>query len=1340
MIHSQPSRRSCRRAAWAIPLLLAVAVSGASAQPPTVNGLFHGDGDNTRYAPYATSNGGSVLYSYYDAPTTTLYVALVVSHAVNDLVCSPKDNTAYTASATPPWGGHRSCKRASDSEFASFTFECAPGSPRSWSWQQALSCAQTAGPPPSNWVSDTSCGPSTGTWPPGIVATSSFVTNVNTYQNAVTPRGWNLYAFGTDIDTGWKSPFLTSAPDNVTAVPGYPTYSGGNFQWEWSMVYEWSINVGPTGINCGNQTIFFVTGLSHHSPPKSGAQNDPFPPPTGDSTFSDWGDLPSSYNTLKSSGGARHYLKVSGPYLGQGILAEQDGRPSADANAEGSEEDGVTANVTSNWIAGLTRTITVNVANAPSGALLGGWFDWNGDGDVADPGEFFSWNVIQGTNVLNVTVGTVFNFLTNTLYARFRLFSSGATAPGGSLDQADFAGTATDGEVEDYSYQPASLPVTLAAFTSERTPGGELTVRWQTASETDNVAFELWGQVAGKWEVLTDLIESQSGSSGLPQTYEARIPAPEGLAALQLVDYDIRGRLERFGAFSVGERVGDFQPVRTIDWRGPRARRAERLGELGFADTTSRLAAKVARGGDGVAPESARWKKLRSGEPVHGMATRSHGDSAITVETETRGARGASPAPSAVTVATGPLTHVAVTAPGIQRVTYEALRDGGLDLAGVTAGDIAVTWRGAPVARWIGAKGGFGPGAVIEFLGRPPAGADALYIDANLYQISVDRSRARDAATIGQGKAKSVSPSYLRESWTDRPTLYHHQSPTGDPWVERTVLARGGQPTVVTLDLPVAGPVLAGPSRLSVGLGGITDLADLRDAGGRVIPEHNVEVWLRGPSSGFVHVATASASGQSDWKIEATIPAGVLAAGLNQVELRFSTDYLFSLVVVDRYGVRYPSPYRGPALDFAPDRGASGYLIDGFATPAVAAYAEGADGSLTRIDTRVETRVAPAGAGYAVELRQMDAKRFWVTAAPHAPAVFTTAAPPDLLSGPADLVVIAGSSFVGSQALDDYVANRAALDPIVVDVEDVYNAVGFGMALPSAITDYLAARDAIHPFTHLQLVGTDCYDRLNHVSQCLSYVPLPTARVGASIYTPSQNRLIDLTGDGIGDKAVGQFSVRDESELATIVGKGAAWEASGLPFTESALLIAEETDGVHDFRAQIERLDGGLGWSDTETIRLAAHPNIQTARDAMRSALDRGRAVTVFSGHSSSTVWGFRGLLTPSSAAALTNAGRPTIMVPLACETTYDISPSANVLGHQLLFAGDQGALAISGAVALSSLHENERMADQVLAGLEAGLTLGEAVQAGRRALGSSNLELQDNWITQGDVAIGLRP
>jgi hypothetical protein len=481
-------------------------------------------------------------------------------------------------------------------------------------------------------------------------------------------------------------------------------------------------------------------------------------------------------------------------------------------------------------------------------------------------------------------------------------------------------------------------------------------------------------------------------------------------------------------------------------------------------------------------------------------------------------------------------------------------------------------------------------------------------------------------------------------------------------------------------------------------------------------------------------VADASTSGQQDWTIEAVLPPGLLQPGTNRVQLRFTTPYFFSLVVVDRYGVEHPAPYHGPTLDFAADPTAQGYLVTGFASPGVVVYAEAADGGLTRIDPRVSA----AAGGYAAEIRPFDAERFWVTDRPHAPAVFTTAAPPDLLAGAADLVVVAGSSFVGTAALDDYLAQTADLRPVVIDVEDVYNAVGYGMALPGAITDYLAARHAVHPFTHVQLVGTDCYDRRNYISSCISHVPLPTAAVGPTLYSPSQNRLVDLDRDGVGDAAVGQFSVRDESELGTIVAKGESWHASGLSAARSALLVAEETDGVHSFADQIERLRGRLGWSDTQVLDMSAHPAIGTARAALKSALDGGRSLTVFSGHSSPVVWAFRSLLTAGSVATLANAGRPTLMVQLACESTYDVSPNANVLGHQLLYGGDRGAVAISGAVALSSLADNERMARHVLDGLNGGLSLGEAVLAGRRALGTDFQELQDNWLTQGDVTTRL--
>lgn len=1328
-----------------------IAASPAALSQPVVNGLYWGDGDNTRYQLYATSEHGSQLFTYLDIVNTTLYVVLVVNQPnTNDNVCS--DEKAYQQSAG--WPNKRGCDRMTDSEFAAFTLACAPGSDNEWSWQQPYACASgtDANGVPNNWVSNSTCGPGSDAvdWPPGVEASSStsFVWSVNNYQSAApATRAWDLYNGTNGSNVGaWKSPFLTSAPSDVTAVPGYDTYSDGDgnglfYEWEWPMVYEWSVDLGPGGANCGGEGIFVVTGLSHHSPAKNSDENDDFDDPPEDTRFSDWGDLPDSYGT---SGGPSHYITVNGPYLGADLQPELDGSPTNDATGDGSEEDGVVADLDDTWTDGSTASIDVTVSNAPVGAILAGWFDWNGDGDVDDPGEYFTWTVSEGVNTLTLTVGGGFDPQTDDLYARFRIFSSGAAAPDGDLTQADSIGTATDGEVEDYYYPANSLPVSINAFSSSFAGGG-LAVSWQTATETNNVGFELWGQgYDGEWRTLTDFIGSKGMNSALPQSYEEVVSGGSDIAALALVDYDTRGRPERFGPFTPGESYGEVQPVERIDWEGPRVRRQQRLLARGFVDMSARgqsdgagkgrkVGHHKASRGSANAPIAAfsnrtRYRKLAPGSSGNGSGQGNRPE-AIAVDISD------SSNTETITLETGSLTHVEVTEPGIQSVSYESLRDGGLDLAGVRHGDIAVTWKGQPVARLIDGSGGrFGSGHSIEFIGRPPQGDDALYIDASLYQVSIDRSRARDAGRIGKGRVRNASESYQAVSLVDSPVTYNQQSPTGDPWVEQNVLLTSSK--TVTLEVPVTGPVADGPASLVVGLGTITDLPAIEGAGGE-LPEHNVDIALRrvGDNSVPVPVTSSSTSGQQNWEITADLPAGLIQAGTYELVLRFHTDYQYSLVTIDRYGIVYSAPYQGPRLDFATDREAEGYRVEGFDSDSIVAYAEGVDGSLLRVDPRIDR----TNGGYTAELRQVDAARIWVDEAPHTPDVFTTQAPGDLVDMPAGLVVIADSSFIGATALEDYVQSKGEFNPVVVDVEDIYNSVGHGMALPGAVNDYLKAREALHPFTHVQLVGTDCYDRLNYISSCISFIPLPNARVGVNIYSPSQNRLVDLDGDAVGDKPIAQFSVRDTSELETIVAKAASWRAN-VAGNQSALLVADNSDGTNDFLGQIKRLDGRIGWQDTDVLDMVEHSAVSTARDAFNSSLAAGRALTIFSGHSGPTVWSFRGLLTANTAKTLDNTGKPTMMVPLACETTYDISPNANVLGHQLMYAGDRGALAITGAVSLSSLDDNELMANHIIDGLKSGDTLGEAIQSGRDALGAAFRTLHDNWITQGDVTARLSP
>ena len=106
----------------------------------------------------------------------------------------------------------------------------------------------------------------------------------------------------------------------------------------------------------------------------------------------------------------------------------------------------------------LDAGVTVNVQNAPSGAKLDAWMDFNGDGSWGGPGEqiFASQAVVNGDNALTFDVPSW--ALSGTTYARLRLSTAGALG---------VTGSASDGEVEDYE-NSRRLPIGSVGQISER--------------------------------------------------------------------------------------------------------------------------------------------------------------------------------------------------------------------------------------------------------------------------------------------------------------------------------------------------------------------------------------------------------------------------------------------------------------------------------------------------------------------------------------------------------------------------------------------------------------------------------------------------------------------------------------------------------------------------------------------------------------------------------------------------------------------------------------------------------------------------------------------------------
>jgi hypothetical protein len=150
----------------------------------------------------------------------------------------------------------------------------------------------------------------------------------------------------------------------------------------------------------------------------------------------DFGDAPEPYPTLLADNGARH--EAVGPMLGATRASEADGLPALDADGDGSD-DGVTFGTLR--VGQLGASVVVNVQNAPAGAKLDAWIDFNGDGNWGGPGEQILANAVvtNGLNVLTFDVpGSTFSGVT---YARVRISSIGSLS---------YVGAALDGEVEDY--------------------------------------------------------------------------------------------------------------------------------------------------------------------------------------------------------------------------------------------------------------------------------------------------------------------------------------------------------------------------------------------------------------------------------------------------------------------------------------------------------------------------------------------------------------------------------------------------------------------------------------------------------------------------------------------------------------------------------------------------------------------------------------------------------------------------------------------------------------------------------------------------------------------------
>ncbi len=224
----------------------------------------------------------------------------------------------------------------------------------------------------------------------------------------------------------------------------------------------------------GNGAVNFadysVIGSSFAPVPLAGIQFD----------FGDAAESTTLFATTLNRNGARN--AISALRLGGSIDAEIDGQPTANADGDGADEDGVT------WgtlLLGTADSVALTIAST-STSYVSAWVDFNNDGDWDDAGENVLQDVVGSNGLNNMTIAVPANAFLGNVTARVRLSETAGYG---------YAGLATWGEVEDYR-------VTIVQQSSSSSLASKI-IHWNKEL-TDEVFKSHMDDVEAFFEGLTD--------------------------------------------------------------------------------------------------------------------------------------------------------------------------------------------------------------------------------------------------------------------------------------------------------------------------------------------------------------------------------------------------------------------------------------------------------------------------------------------------------------------------------------------------------------------------------------------------------------------------------------------------------------------------------------------------------------------------------------------------------------------------------------------------------------------------------------------------------------------
>lgn len=697
------------------------------------------------------------------------------------------------------------------------------------------------------------------------------------------------------------------------------------------------------------------------------------------------------------------------------------------------------------------------------------------------------------------------------------------------------------------------------------------------------------------------------------------------------------------------------------------------------------------------------------------------------------------------------LVNLVTDKTGMHRITYEELREQGVNLLGARHRRFTLTLNGEPAPiRTQGLRFGnrnlvfFGPGGFIEFYAPE---FESRYTTDQVFTLSLVRRRELAAQRIDFGARTAAvdtnlvgATQYKHTALIEENAFYDDFSPTEvDPWTYGQTLSLFPTPVYnFELDGVVGGSATA---QIKAQMYGVLDF----DIVGN---DHHYSIAVNDALIG---------DQQFDGNNQDIFDASNVQVndGANTIQYNYIpiAELAFDRISLNQFWVTYPRVSEAQEGYLQGEFNTVQNRVSGLASEAANIYHLRDDGGVDTVNGAIADEASGATVfstgGVSGEYIVVSEQGYRV------PSIGLIQDQDDLQSGEAEYLIITHSSLEG-EALERLVELRQAKYSVkVVDVEQVYAQFGHHVPSPDAIQSYIKFAVENLRTKFVVIVGNDTYDYLGFVSDSVGLIPTQYVNTPAGIITvnqtPSDAAYGDLDQDGVPDLPVGRIVARTQDELSKVVDKIQAYETRE-GYVGRILLVTDKDDVAQNvsFRQDAAEIVAAMpsDWGNSIRDDFRAFPDVdghQGAQDKLFSVANAGVSLVSYIGHSSPTSWAFTTprLLTSSQISDFSNVGKPFIVTQWGCWNTYFVSPDGQSMADRFLVAGDNGAVASLGASTLTvstdelalGVELNKRLYDE-------GITIGEALIKAKKAL-SLTLDspaMQLGYQIIGDPALVINP